>query len=514
MSVATLASRVTGLARTWAMAFALGNTVITSAYQVANNMPNMIYDLVAGGLLNAAFIPLYLLQVETQGKEGGDRFGSNLLNIVIIIMGALSLAGAIFAPELISTQTFTVESSSEVFGYAVFFFRIFAFQMLFYGLCGVVTSILNAHRVYFLPSLAPAFNNIVTIASFICYIPLYNINPTIALTVLAVGTTLGVVVQLVVQIPALIRMGFKYVLKINFRDPAFIETVKVGIPMVVYILGTLVAFTCRNAFSLQTGDNGPSTLLYAWTWFQLPYGIIAVSLSRALFTEMSDAMASGDKAKFNRHLSMGLSTTLLLIIPLAGLMCVLAGPIMQIFRAGAFNASDVQYVGYILSLWVLVLPSYAIQMYLFNVYAAIRRFTRFAVVCVILCAVQCAMYALLCNQGALGLAGVPAADFIYYTVTSIILLIILKRSIGHIGAGHAISVGVRALLATAIGAGLAAVALYFLPLGSGILGGVLAVVIYGGVGLIIIFALCRLFRIPETDAALGVIGRIRKRFSR
>ncbi|MCL2530523.1 MAG: murein biosynthesis integral membrane protein MurJ, partial [Coriobacteriia bacterium] len=287
MSVATLTSRVTGLARTFVMAAAVGTTYVTSAYQIANTMPNMIYELVLGGLLNAAFVPLYLLMMEKHGREGGNRYASNLLNIVILVMGALSILATVFAPQVIATQTMLTEQDAAVVTTAIFFFRIFAVQLLFYGISGVVTSMLNANRVFFLPSIAPAFNNIVVIASFVAYMLLFAVDAQLALILLAVGTTLGVLVQLAIQIPAFVKLGFKWSPRIDFKDPGFIDTLKTGVPMVIYVVGMLAAFTFRHNFSLVNGDAGPATLFYAWMWFQLPHGVIAVSLSRALFTEMS-----------------------------------------------------------------------------------------------------------------------------------------------------------------------------------------------------------------------------------
>ena len=163
MTVATLGSRATGLIRTWAMAFALGNGLVTSAYQVANNMPNVIYELVAGGLLAAAFLPVYLSQKENLGEEGGNRFANNLLNLAIVVLGILSILATVFAPQVIATQTFTVSETADVTVYAVQFFRIFALQIVFYGIGGILTGLLNANRVYFLPSIAPALNNIIVI---------------------------------------------------------------------------------------------------------------------------------------------------------------------------------------------------------------------------------------------------------------------------------------------------------------------------------------------------------------
>lgn len=507
MSVATLASRVTGLARTWVMAFALGNTIITSAYQVANTMPNMIYELVAGGLLNAAFLPLYLVQMEKHGKEGGNRYASNLLNIVILVMGVLAVLATIFAPQVIATQNFTQPLDSEVTAISVRFFRLFAVQLLFYGIGGVVTSLLNANRVYFLPSIAPAFNNIVVILSFILYMLINPSNPDAAFLVLALGTTLGVVVQMVVQIPALIKQGFKWELRIDFKDPGLRETLKTGVPMIIYLVGMMAALTFRNTYGFATGDNGPATLNYAWIWFQLPHGIIAVSLSRALFTEMSKSTAADDMPAFKRFMQSGISGTLLIIIPLAGLMGVLAEPLMQIFQAGAFNAEDVAYVGSVLAVWVIALPFYSLQQYLFNVFASLRKFPVFALICVGFCAIQCALYAVLTAPELFGLIGICIADIVYYAVSVVVLLIVLRRFVGSIGARHTIVSTVKACFATALGLVIVWLALQFLPTGAGPLGGFITVVVYGGIGLVIILALYQLMRVPEMGQILDTLKR-------
>ena len=245
------------------MAFALGNTVITSAYQVANNMPNIIFDLVAGGLLGAAFIPIFMLEKERHGKKGGNDFSCNILNIVIIFMAILSLLMTVFAPEVIATQTFTVGQTAKVSETAVLFFRIFAIQILFYGIGGVINAILNGERISFLPALAPAINNVVVILAFIAYAILAPTNEFLAIIILGSGTTLGVAVQAAVQIPALVRIGFKWKPIFNLKDPALIDAIKIAIPTFIFVLGMLISFTCRNAFSLDVGENGPATILYA-----------------------------------------------------------------------------------------------------------------------------------------------------------------------------------------------------------------------------------------------------------
>ena len=508
MSAATLLSRITGLVRTWAMAFALGNSLITSAYQVANNMPNVVFDLVAGGLLGAAFIPVYLLEKEQKGDAGGNAFANNLLNLTIIVLGLLSILSSIFAPQLIATQTFTVGEFDEVVSLSVAFFRIFAFQIVFYGISGIVTAVLNANRVYFLPALAPALNNVFVIVSFFAFIPLSAVDRQLAIWVLGIGTTLGVAVQAAIQIPALIKLGFKFSLHVNLRDSALIEALRIALPTMLYIVGTLVAFSCRNAFSLQVGDNGPSTLLYAWTWYQLPYGVVAVSLSRALFTEMGEAVAKDDKSALRELVRTGISGNLLLIIPLAGIMYVLSAPIMALFQAGAFNAGDVSYVARVLSIWLISLPFYAVLMFLYNVFAALRKFGRFAAVSTAMVVVQCVGYFFLCRPDTLQLQGVPAADFIYYAGCSIVLLIVLRRMIGSFDLFSVFKISIRVCMATAIGMLAAWFIAMMLPVGQDMFGGFVRLVVAGGISLVLIFALCAVQRVPEMRFVTNIVNKV------
>lgn len=514
MSAATLISRVTGLVRTWAMAFALGNTVVTSAYQVANNMPNVVFDLVAGGLLGAAFIPVYLLEKERAGDKGGNEFANNLLNLTIVVLGVLTLLSSLFAPQLIATQTFTVGETDQVVELSVAFFRIFAFQIVFYGISGIITAVLNANRVFFLPAIAPALNNVFVIVSFFAYIPLSAIDQQLAILVLGVGTTLGVAVQAIIQIPALAKMGYRYRFAINLKDPALVEALKIALPTMLYIVGTLVAFSCRNAFSLQVGENGPSTLLYAWTWYQLPYGVVSVSLSRALFTEMGEAVAKEDWPTMRELVRSGISGNLLLIVPLAGIMFALSIPLMELFQAGAFGAGDVSYVSAVLQAWMFSLPFYAVLMFMYNVFAALRKFMHFALVSTVMVVVQCLLYFFWCRPGAFDLAGVPMADFVYYAACCVVLTIVLRRMIGSFDLRYVVWLVVRVLIATLAAVAVAHFIAAWLPVEQGMLGGFIRLIVAGGVSLVVAFGLCSLLRIREMQVVTNLVGKITGRLRR
>ncbi|MDR0347064.1 MAG: hypothetical protein LBH56_01645, partial [Coriobacteriales bacterium] len=229
MSAATLLSRATGFVKTWAMAFALGNTILTSAYTIANNLPNMLFELFAGGVLTTAFLPIYLAQLEKHGRKNAASYASNLLSIGAIVLGAIALLATIFAPQVVFTQSFLKSDDFDAQS-AIFFFRFFAIQVLFYGVGAIINGLLNAHRNFLWPALGPVFNNIVVIITFFGYPFIRNFSEVGAMAWLAIGTTLGVVALFVVQIPALAKLKIPLRFHVNFKDPALKDTLKMALP--------------------------------------------------------------------------------------------------------------------------------------------------------------------------------------------------------------------------------------------------------------------------------------------
>ena len=513
ITLCTLGSRVTGLFRTWAMAFALGNTLLTSSYQIAYNMPAMIYELAASGVLATAFLPLYLLPKERHGTGEAHDFASNILSITIIVLGGLTLACSFFSPAVIETQTFTVGRGDSK-DLAVFFFRIFAVQILLYGVGAVIMGILNAERTYLMPSLAPVVNNIVVTVVMFGYVPLFAWNAEFALWWLAVGTSLGVLCQFGVQIPALIKQGFRYRPHVNLRDPMIKEALRVAGPMFLYIAGTMITFSCRNAFSLEAASNGPSTLNYAWTWYQLPYGVIAVSLSTTLLTELSDCAAREDWKGFRQYVRSGLRSTFFLIIPLAALVGTLGLPLMQLFQAGAFTADEVVRVGEVLAAWTLSLPFYAGYMYMYRVFAALRSFLKFALIDFAMRFVQVGLYWALSRPEVLGLQAIPVADLVFYAVMFAVCAFLVRGKVGAFGLRGLIGMCVRVTGAATVGSvvawgvlALLEAALVSVPLNP-VVEAVLLLVVSGGAGLVCAFGLCRLLRVPEFSVLARVGAKV------
>ena len=267
-----------------------------AAVSYTHLVPNMLYELVAGGILTTAFLPVYLSVKSSRGDGAAWRFASNLFNIALVALGAVVILATLFAPQVIATQTFMTPGESA--DQAVFFFRFFAVQVLFLGLGALAGGILNAHRCYFWPNVSAAFNNLVVIVTFFGYVPLSAWDAGFARVWLAVGTTLGSVAMFACLVPSLMKVGISYTPRIDLHDPALREVARIALPVVVFTVANLVAVSFRNAFALDVAANGPSTIQYAWMWYQLPYGIVAAALSIALFTELSDFAAQGNWARF------------------------------------------------------------------------------------------------------------------------------------------------------------------------------------------------------------------------
>ena len=230
MTVLTIVSRVTGFIRTWAMAAAIGMSLLSSSYQVANNLPNMLYELVMGGMLVTAFLPVYMGVRREQGREASNEYVGNLLGILLLLLGGISVLGTVFAPGFIWTQSFLSGDGGSM-DTAAFMFRFFAIQILFYGLGSVFSGVLNAHRDYFWSTFAPVLNNVIVIASFMGFDPVSaQFGEHAGVILISLGTTLGVFVQMACQIPALGKHGVHPHIHIDFKDPALRQTIKLGIP--------------------------------------------------------------------------------------------------------------------------------------------------------------------------------------------------------------------------------------------------------------------------------------------
>ena len=356
------------------MAFALGSTLLSSSYQVANNLPNQLYELVCGGMIVTAFLPVYVSVKKKLGQRAGNEYASNLLTLVVLLLGAVSLLCMLFPSAVIYTQSFYSDQSQMAT--SVFFFQFFAIQIVFYGCSAIVSGLLNASRDYLWSSIAPVANNLIVIVTFLAYSFVAPYDQQLALYIIAIGNPAGVFIQMAIQLPALKRNGIRIRPRVNLRDPALRETLGIGVPAVLVMLCSFAIVSVQNAASYNFADNGPSILAYARLWFTLPYSFLAVPITTAMFTELSDMQAEGNTEGVKRGIVSGTNQILFFMIPFAMYLAVFSMPLVTLYHAGAFTMENVSAIATYLAVWAVALPLYGVNTYLQKTFSSLRQYGR------------------------------------------------------------------------------------------------------------------------------------------
>lgn len=520
MSTATALSRVTGFIRMWATAYALGATGLMASYSVANNIPNMIFELVAGGILSSLFIPTFLEVREERGEERAWAFASHVFNLAVLALGVLALLGTVVPQPFIWTQTFRLpaDAASDVREVAAFFFRFFAIQVVVYGGGMVIQGLLNARRQFLWTALGPVFNNLVVIATMIAAARLGAATPS-GMVLLATGTTLGVVAMFAVMVPDLVRGGFRYTPELGLHDPAVRRMLVLAVPSVIYVVTNLTAVSFRNASAFAVASNGPGILAYAWTFYQLPYGILAVALATAVFTELSEAAGKRDMGAFKRHFGSGLRMTGVLMLPMAAGLVALSEPLISLYSVGAFEPSSVPVVASALRFWATGLIFYASMMFVLRAFYSLKDTRTPMLANLALTTVQIALYWVLStgigSWDGLGVDGIPIADVVFYALLFGTLALLLRRKIGGFDLGGIAGVYLRMTVAAAVGGAAAyATAEALAPVASGVTGSLLQ----SGAGMIVCLAVAlvigRILGVAEVASAIALFGRLARRVTR
>ena len=508
MTALTIVSRVTGFIRTWAMAAAIGMSLLSSSYQVANNLPNMLYELVMGGMLVTAFLPVYMGVRREQGREASNEYVGNLLGILLLVLGGISLLGTVFAPGFIWTQSFLSGDGGSM-DTAAFMFRFFAIQILFYGLGSVFSGVLNAHRDYFWSTFAPVLNNVIVIASFMGFAPVSaQFGERAGIILIAAGTTLGVFVQMACQIPALGKHGVHPHIHIDFKDPALRQTIALGIPTLLATVCMFVSTSITNAAALVVQpETGPSVIAYARLWYTLPYALIAASLSTALYTELSHDAQEKDYDSVRTGISRGVAQMLFFLIPFALYLIVFARPLNMIYCAGKFDESGVALVSEFLVYLALSLPLYGVVVLMQKSFSALLDMKPYGRYC---------LYSAIGQAGSVLLFGVALgygmpAIALSYVVDYVILvgcsLWWLRRRLHGLQVTSILHGGFFGLLLGGLGAATGAVVMWALEHFVGALGGSILVTlgyvcVAGIVSLAVTFGLAVAFKMPEVSALL------------
>lgn len=514
MSVLVIISRLTGFVRTWGQAFALGTTLLSSCYTVANNLPNQLYELVVGGMLITAFLPVYLDVRERKGRKGANDYISNLLSILLVILGICFVLCLVFAAPLIWVQSAGTDQSQMTDG--VTLFRFFSIEVVLYCLSSVASGVLNAERDYFWSNAAPIFNNVITISSFLLYALLRTSNPGVAFLALALGNPLGVAVQVIMQLPCLRRHGVRLKFGINLHDPALLETLSIGAPTLIVTVCSFVTTSVMTSMSLvAVPEQGSSIQYYARLWYTLPYAVFAVPITVALFTEMSESFAKGRLGRFAKQVSSGMGQVMFVLIPFALFLIVFSRPLMSLLRIGQFGAESASLTAAYLSTLSLALPFYGLSTFFQKVFSSMRRMVLFALSNIVASVAQVVFTVAL--TPVLGIHAVSLGSVLYMVLLDVISLAQVSRAVDGIEVRSLLLSSARALGLGVLGAA-AGGAIAFALGGmqpSLTVGRALVVLVCCGLPAVLVtFGLAVKLNMPEASFVSGIVNRLVARFGK
>lgn len=370
ITLATAASRVTGFVRVVVVAGAMGTTFLANTYQTANTAPNVVFELVAAGVLTSIFVPTFVDYIVRGRQEEGWEAGNALASVALVGLAALALLLAVAAPAVMQLLTIGVEDPAlrerEV-ELGATFLRLFAPQIAFYGAGMIMTGALHAHRRFALPAVAPLLNNVVVIAVYLTYAAMRaGRDPSVdtitsgETLVLGLGTTLGVVAMTVCLVPQLVSMGWRFRFRFDLSHPAVRKGARLGAWALGYAggyqAGLIVVLMLANRV-----EGGVAAYQWAYTFFYLPHALFAVPIFSVLFTAMSEHVARSEPAGVQEKLRDGLGMLVFVLAPVAAALLVLAGPIATLtLRYGAMTESGAELVARCLGAFALGLPAYSI----------------------------------------------------------------------------------------------------------------------------------------------------------
>ncbi len=457
MATGTLVSRITGVMRDMAMTAALGFFLVSDAFSLGNSLPNMIYILVIGGALNAVFIPQLVRKMQ-EDADDGRAYADRLITLTAIILFILSILAIALAPQIVSLYTPSDYPQKE-FDLAVAFTRLCLPQIFFYGIYTMFSQVLNTRAKFGAPMFAPIANNIVAITTFLLFIYFAGTAASAEgnlssgqVWLLGLGTTLGVVAQALILVPVLVRAGYMWRPRFDWRGHGLgkagrLAAWTIGLVLInqlTYIVITRLA-TQANVNAALQGDvaAGLTTYQKAHLVFMLPHSVITISIVTALLPALSRIAHEGKISQVGRDVSGAMRLVSFFIIPITAILFVVGISIaVLLFGIGAATTAQAELMGQVISIFMLgMIPFTLFYVLLRGYYALEDTKTPFFITVIfslVLLAILLPFFGRFDGGGA-QISFMAACYSASYWVGLVIAWIVLSRKLGGLQSGTTIA---------------------------------------------------------------------------
>ena len=516
MAVATLVSRLTGFLRTLGLTAIVGLNLVSSSFNVANTLPNIIFELLIGGVLTSIVIPVLVRAAKEDGDDG-DAFAQKLLSGSSVVLLVATVIAVVASPLLVRPY---LAPNVDVH-LAVEFAYLLLPQIFFYGLGAIFGAVLNARGVFGPAAWAPVLNNVVVLIALGVYAVLPSPPDGISTTqllVLGVGSTLGIVLQAAVMLPAMRRTGFRWKWRFGW-DKRLSEFGGLGAWVIGYVIVSQVGLAVLIRVASAADEGGPAVYSYAWLLIQVPYGVLGVSLLTALMPRMSAAAANGRHDQVIADLSLGSRLSTVTLLPVSAILTVFGSQLgVALFSVGRSGPEAAAQLGGAMAASAFGLLPMAVVMLQLRVFYAMNDARTPTLIMIVMTAVKVPM-AYLCpvlldpSHVVLGLAAVNAFGFVVGLVVGDVWL---RRRLGPLGTRRVLRTVVLTGLASLVAVLVAVLAVTLLERALGgsaslVLRSWLVLVSGSVVSLAVLAVAMRVLRVPELDPVVSRLSRLIRR---
>ncbi len=516
VAVGTALSRLTGFGRLAATAYAIGFDRLTDTYTLANTTPNIVYELLLGGVLSATLVPVFVQQADEEDDEGT----SAVISVAVALLVAVCVVAFLAAPWIVRLYTVGVagDVAADQQAVATDLLRMFVPQILFFGLTALGTALLNARRRFAVPAFAPALNNVAVTAVLLALPRLAGGTPSleqvrsdrVLLLTLGLGTTAGIVLMTLVLLPALRRAGVRIRPHLDLKHPAVRHVGRLSGWTLGYVLTNQVSLLVVLILANRE-QGGVSAYTGAFIFFQLPHALVAVSLMTTLVPELSSASQRGDHPTYRDRFSTGVRLMALVILPAATGYVVLARPIVSaLLERGALSVDSAQLTADTLAAFAVGLFGFSIYLFALRGFYALRD-TRTPFLLNVGENVANVAFALVLI-GPFGIPGLAASYAAAYTVAAVVALVVLQRRVGSLD-GRRAARSISRILAACAAMGIAVVVVALRIGGPDGIGAVVRTGAGVGVGALVFAVAVVVLRVEEVAPLVARLRRVTGRAS-
>lgn len=416
----TLLSRILGFVREETIAYFFGTTFVSDAMKIATYIPFTISHLLVAGILSAVFIPVFTdFLVERKEEDMWEVFNT-LFNTIVLIFLVLSLIFFIFSNKIVYIMA--PHASEEMLKLATFMFKILIPQMLILGIATLFTGLHNTYESFTIPAIGGFLYNFGVVILLIIGVPLFGPMAIVY------GALIGSIAQLLIQLPFVIKKGWKYRFILNLKNPYVKKIGLLSIPILINSTFAYITPIFEKSIGSSFGEGAISSLDYAYKVSQLPLGLFALAIALVIYPTLSQLVAKGELNRLGRTLNFGLKFILYLMLPSALGLMLLSFPITRLlFQQGEFTVNSSKTVSMLLSFYSIGLPFWGMTALLNRAFYSFKDTTTPVIISLIMIFIQISLYFL--NSRLLGLKGIPLAASIAAIVQFILLYAFIKKKV-------------------------------------------------------------------------------------